>query len=114
MARSLLETRIIATGPDQSPVLRRIEYSVREYPEGSGRTAVVRAADPEIGEGLSEASDIRPILTLDIQESFDWEVETTGWRGANSPARLKLELTNSRFENFTTRREILVHGVANE
>ncbi|MCA9415615.1 MAG: type II secretion system protein [Candidatus Omnitrophica bacterium] len=109
--RTMIETRILESDPNAEPALYQVKYRLQEYPEGSGRTALVRALDPDLAEGDSEETKVKPVFTLDVQESLDWKVETTDWRGATSPSKLQLTLTNSRFKDFQSRREILLHGV---
>jgi len=110
---TILTTNIIEAGAGAEPVLYEVTYSLEEYPEGSGRTAVVRIADPDLSPDRGEEAKVKPVFTLDVEETFDWSVETTDWRGTTSPSKLKLSLTNRRYKDFGTRYEILVHGVEN-
>lgn len=108
--RELLSGRLIESDGAQSLNVYEFAYILEEYPEGAGRMALVRSLDPDLSPGRSPEADLRPVFTLEVDETLDWEVENTDWRGATSPSRLNLTLTNSRFKDFGTRREILIHG----
>lgn len=108
--RELLSGRLIESDGAQNLDVYEFAYTLEEYPEGAGRMALVRSLDPDLSPGRSPEADVRPVFSLEVDETLDWEVENTEWRGATSPSRLNLTLTNSRFKDFGTRREILIHG----
>ena len=111
--RMILETQIVETRPGEEPHLSQVRYSLTEYPENSGRLAVIRTSKPELEKGDAD-TDTRRLFSLEVEETFDWSVESTDWRGATSPSVLKLNLTNKRFKDFKTQRQILVHGVRSQ
>ncbi len=108
--KAILRTRILDAQLGEDPILYEVEYALQEYPEQSGRMAVVRTLDPDLSEERGDGAQTKRIFTLDVEETLDWSVEATDWRGSTSPSVLKFTLTNHQFEDYRTQREILVHG----
>lgn len=108
--RTLLRTEALIQGLEDQVELNEVVYTLEDYPEGSGRSALVRTTDPDPSPGKSARADSRPVFHLGAGEKLTWERATEGRAGGGSLTFLKLTLEDRRFKAWLSERSILLEG----